>query len=98
VQELPQDIREIIQKVKEGKLHIEFEHKGLTPSADSLSQSINRLSFSLLVVAIILGSSLIVVAKVPPLIYHIPLVGIIGYGISAVLTLGLLIKLKRSSN
>ncbi|PSR12666.1 MAG: hypothetical protein DA408_05645 [Bacteroidetes bacterium] len=97
VQELPQDIKEIIQKVKEGKLHIEFEHKGLMPFADSLSQSINRLSFALLVVAIILGSSLIVVAKVPPLVYHIPLVGIIGYGISAVLTLGLLIKLKKSS-
>ena len=55
LRELPEDLREILRKVKEGKLHIEFEHKGLQPTADKLSESIKLLSYTLLVVAIICG-------------------------------------------
>ncbi|MCB0707056.1 MAG: AarF/ABC1/UbiB kinase family protein [Saprospiraceae bacterium] len=87
LRDLPEDIREILRKIKEGKLHIEFEHKGLQPSAEKLSGSINLLSYTLLIVAIILGSCLIVVAKVPPFYFNLPILGIIGFGISAILSL-----------
>jgi ubiquinone biosynthesis protein len=93
--ELPEDIRQILQKVKAGRLHIQFEHKGLEPSADSLSNSIKLLSYSLFVVALIIGSALLVVAKVPPLYEGIPLLGLVGFAIAAVLSVGLVVALRK---
>lgn len=97
LKELPEDIREIIQKIKTGKLRIEFEHKGLQPSADSLSNSINKLSYSLLVVAVILASAMIILAKIEPIVYNVSALGLIGFGISAVLALRIFIFRKKKN-
>jgi ubiquinone biosynthesis protein len=94
LRELPEDVREILRKVKEGKLHIEFEHKGLQPMADKISESIKLLSYTLIVVAIIIGASLIVVAKIPPLIDGVALWGIIGFGLAALLALRTIFSLR----
>jgi ubiquinone biosynthesis protein len=96
IQELPADIRKIIRKVKEGKLHIEFEHKGLDPSVAQLSYSIKQLAYTLLVVAVILASAIIVVAKVPPFWHNIPIIGAIGFGIAALLSLRVLFSLGKT--
>ncbi|WP_020538886.1 ABC1 kinase family protein [Lewinella cohaerens] len=95
LRELPEDLREILRKVKEGKLHIEFEHKGLQPTADKLSDSIKLLSYTLLVVAVIIASSLIVVAKIPPLVNGFALWGIVGFGIAALLALRTIFSLRK---
>ncbi|MGH1433459.1 MAG: ABC1 kinase family protein [Lewinella sp.] len=97
LRELPEDLREILRKVKEGKLHIEFEHKGLQPTADKLSESIKLLSYTLLVVAIIIASSLVVVAKIPPLVNGFALWGITGFGLAALLALRTIFSLGRRS-
>ena len=98
LKELPEDIREIIHKIKEGKLHIEFEHIGLETVSNDFSSSINRLSFTLIVVAIIIGSSLLVVAKTPPLYKNLPIIGIIGYVIAALMMLRAFYAFKKHGN
>jgi ubiquinone biosynthesis protein len=95
---LPEELESIIRKVRQGKLHIEFEHKGLTPLYEKMETVSNRIAFTLLLVALILGSSIIVVANVPPFVYNIPLVGFIGFLISGFLALRLLFSIMRHGN
>ena len=94
IKDFPHDVREIIKKVKEGKLHIEIEHKGLEPFGDSLSKSINRLSYAMILVAIILASALLVMANVPPLYNGVPSFAIGGFLVAAFLALRLIYKMK----
>ena len=95
--DLPQDIREILYKIKEGKIHLEIDHNRLDPFANSLSNSINRLSYSLIVVALILASSIITLAKSPPLYNDISLIGIIGFGISIFMAIVLIRYISKSN-
>ena len=97
VREFPSDIKSIIQKIKEGKLHVEIEHKGLNPFANRLNKTVNRLSFTLIIVAMIIGSSLIVVAKVPPFYKSFPLFGVLGFSLSGFLTLWLMYAIRRAN-
>lgn len=94
---LPQDIREILYKIKEGKLHIEIEHNGLRQFSNALSNSVNRLSYTLIVVSLILASSILTLSKTPPLYYDISLIGIVGFSVSIFMAL-ILIRYLRKSN
>ncbi|MBT8228874.1 MAG: hypothetical protein KJO50_01345, partial [Bacteroidia bacterium] len=90
LRQLPEDTREIIQKVKDGKLHIEFEHKGLDPFYRNIDIITNRLSFTLLIVALIIGSSIIINAEIKPFIYGISAIGFIGFVLAGFLVIRLL--------
>lgn len=86
---LPEDVMEVMRKVRQGRLHIEFEHKGLEPLMRELDMVSNRLSFAIIIAAMILGSSLLVLAHVPPFIYNISALGFVGFVISGLLALRL---------
>jgi ubiquinone biosynthesis protein len=86
---LPEDVMEVMRKVRQGRLHIEFEHKGLEPLIRELDMVSNRLSFAIIIAAMILGSSLLVLAHVPPFIYNISALGFTGFVISGLLALRL---------
>jgi len=96
LQELPDDIREILRKVKEGKLHIEFEHKGLMPFGKELSGSIYHLSYAMIIVAALIASALLIIANVPPYYDDVPVSGIIGIGLSLVGILRLLYLVRKT--
>jgi ubiquinone biosynthesis protein len=90
LKDLPSDVRSIVNKINEGKLHVEIEHKGLEAIANSFNKTVNRLSFTFIIVAMIIASSLIIVAKVPPFYQNISLLGVIGFVLSGLLTLRLI--------
>ena len=82
-----------LAKAKSGKLHFEFEHKGIEPLLNNLDVVSNRLSFAVIVGSLIVGSSLITLSGIPPLYKGIPIIGIIGFVISGLLALGPLIAM-----
>ena len=91
----PQDFREIVKKIKKGKLHIEFEHHGLQPLYKTLDTVSNRVSYAIVVAALIMGSALIVLAGIPPFVFNIPVIGLIGFIISGLMALWLIISIIR---
>ena len=93
---LPTEIRAIVMKIKKGELNIKFEHKGLEHFISELDKASNRLSFSLIIASLIIGSSLIVQLDKGPLIFGFPVFGILGYLIAAFLGLWLVIAIIRS--
>jgi ubiquinone biosynthesis protein len=55
----------------------------------------NRISFSILIAALIIGSALIVISETPPLIYGISLIGIILFLAAAIMGIWLLVAILR---
>jgi len=93
---LPSEIKLISAKVKKGEIKIQFEHRGLDNLITGLNQTGNRLSFSLIIAALIIGSSLIVHSDKGPQIYDLSVVGILGYLIAAFFGLWLVVTIIRS--
>ena len=61
-----------------------------------IDKSSNRLSFSLLIAALIVGSSLIMQTEKGPLLFGFPILGFLGYLIAGFLGLWLAIAILRS--
>jgi len=97
VDTLPDDINTILKKIKEGKLVIVHEHKGLKEFQDASSSAVNRLVFAVIIAALSIGSSLLVMAKMPPLVNGIPLLGAIGFLLSAILGFYIVISIFRNN-
>ena len=93
---LPGDSYEIVKKIKKGTLKIEFHHQGLSKFISEMDKSSNRISFSLVISALIIGSSLIIMANRGPLIYGFPVLGILGFVFAGLLGLGLAIGVLKS--
>ena len=94
--ELPSQVREALRKLLHGQLRAEFSHVGLEHLSQEMHRSSNRISFSLIISAIIVGSSLIINLGKGPLIYGFSALGIIGFFIAGLLGLGLAIAILRS--
>ncbi len=95
MKELPFEIREIIEKVKNGTIKMDIEHKGLDPMLGTHERISNRISFAIVLASIIVGSSLIVLSKIPPLWNDVPVIGVVGFIAAGLLGFWLLISILR---
>jgi ubiquinone biosynthesis protein len=93
---LPSELKYILRKVKKGRMNLIFEHRGLDRLILELDKSSNRLAFSLIIAALIVGSSLIIVSGKGPFLFGLSIFGILGYVIAALLGLWLVIAIMRS--
>ncbi len=92
----PRDLKELINRINRNKFKIHLEHRGLEKLIADLDKSSNRLSFSLLIAALIVGSSLIMQTEKGPLLFGFPVLGFLGYSIAGFLGLWLAIAILRS--
>lgn len=93
--DFPYEIREILEKIKSGKIKLDIEHKGLNPIIQSYERTSNRITISIILASIIIGSSLIIHSKLPPLWNNIPVIGLIGFLAATILGFVLLISIFR---
>lgn len=93
---LPRDLKEFINRVNRNKFKIDLEHRGLEKLITDLDKSSNRLSFSMLIAALIIGSSLIMQTDKGPMLFGFPMLGFLGYSIAGFLGLWLAIAILRS--
>jgi len=92
----PFELRKITQKVGRGELSFTLQHKGLEKLILELDRASNRISFALVVAAIIVGSSLIMRMEVGPYLFGYPLLGIVGYVMAGLLGIWLVVAILRS--
>jgi ubiquinone biosynthesis protein len=93
---LPRDMREILNKVNRNKFKIDLEHRGLDLFSKELDKSINRLSSSLLIAALIIGSSIIMQTDKGPLLFGFPIFAFLGYTIAGLIGFWWVIAIIRS--
>jgi len=95
IQQFPKDMLVITRLIKQQKLSVKFEHRGLEIMLATHDQISNRISFSIIIAALLIGSALIVISKTPPFFYGISLIGIIGFVAAAIMGIWLLIAILR---
>lgn len=93
---IPEDMRDILKQIKQGKSRIGFEHRGLENLIFEMDRSSNRISFSLIIASLIIGSSLIITTNLGPYLFGFPLFGLMGYTIAGILGIWLIISIFRS--
>ncbi|MFZ3047412.1 MAG: AarF/ABC1/UbiB kinase family protein [Desulfatirhabdiaceae bacterium] len=93
--QFPQDILDITRMTRQQDLVINLRHEGLDQMRATHDQISNRISFSVIIAGLIVGSALIVISETPPMIYGISLIGIIGFLAAALMGVWLLIAILR---
>jgi len=96
--DMPGEIREIIKFVKRGEIKIDLETKSLLPVMKTWDKDANRLAFAIVNASILLSSALIIMAKVPPMWQDVSVPGMIGFGLSGLMALRLLLAIMSSGH
>ena len=76
--DLPETLNSTISKLEEGDMKVKLE-------LEDISELANQLSVSLILSALLLGSSLALLSDVGPTFFDIPLLGLVGFVFSAIL-------------
>lgn len=95
VQEFPGEVLDILQKLKQQKLSINLKFEGLESMLETHDQISNRISFAIIIAGLVIGSSIIVISEIPPLVFGISFLGIIIFVTAALLGLWLLWNILR---
>jgi ubiquinone biosynthesis protein len=93
---LPQQIRMLFRKMTRGEVRINIHLAQLPHLIRDIDRSSNRLAFSVITASIIIASSIIIHSAQGPMLFGLPMFGLIGYVLAAVLGLWILIGILRS--
>lgn len=93
---LPRETELLMRRVKHGHFAIELQDRGLQNLMLEMDRASNRISFSLIIAALIVGSSLILNKPVGPMMFGFPLFGLLGYLFAGILGIWLVIAILRS--
>ena len=93
---LPRDLKEFINRINRNKFKIDLEHRGLDKFTADFDRSINRLSISLILAAMIIGSSIIMHTNKGPQLLGFPVLAFTGYTVAGLIGLWLVYAIIRS--
>jgi len=98
VEQGPRSVRQLLRKLMRGRLQILFRHENLEHLITELDRSSNRIAFSMIVAAIILGSAIVLQTSIGPNLPYteVPILGLLGFLLAGLLGLWLVIAILRS--
>jgi ubiquinone biosynthesis protein len=99
LEKLPSQISGLVELVRQGKLDVHLSHRGLSPS-------INRLVLGMLTSSLLLGSSILLAFKAPPLLFtngfwglkDLSLLGLVGFVVSLLVSVRLMLAINKSGH
>ncbi len=94
--DLPENIRDVARRLERGELKLGVEVVGMEGVKREMDRASNRLVYGLVVAALIVASSLVMQTSRGPLLFGYPVLGIFGFVIAGILTVGLAIAILRS--
>lgn len=94
--DLPRGLISALQKLEEGKLKMELEHRNLDEISVRIERSTNRISLAMLVSALIIGSSLVTIPREALILERFPFLGIFGFAVSFLIALALIVSIIKS--
>ncbi|WP_136516362.1 ABC1 kinase family protein [Geomonas edaphica] len=93
---LPRDVKEILNKVNRNKFRIDLEHRGLDRFSKELDRSANRLCLSLIIAALLIGSSIAMQGNRGPMLWGLPAFAFFGYTCAGLVGIWWMIAILRS--
>ena len=79
---IPIQFSGVLSRAEEGNLSLNIQHYGLHEPISELDRTINKVSLSLIVAALIVASSLLVAAQIPPLLWGYSALGLVGLSVA----------------
>ncbi|MGD2269244.1 MAG: AarF/ABC1/UbiB kinase family protein [Desulfobacterales bacterium] len=95
IEQFPKEMLDIARLIRRQKLTLNIDQRGLEKMRITQDQTSNRISFSIIIAALLIGSALIVISKTPPFFLGISLIGIIGFLAAAIMGIWLLVAILR---
>lgn len=96
LKKIPDQMLSILNKVEKNQVKITMKQEGLENLEREINTLTNKLSLSLLVSSLIVGSSIVIHADVKPKIFGVPLLGLVGYTFGLIVGFGFIISAIRS--
>jgi len=94
---LPDDINAILTKFRQGKFQVRVHHEHLENLSKTVDKGSNRISFALIIAALLVASSMLVPQQGTVLgLFRLQTMGIVGYVIAAIIGVWLIISIIRS--
>ncbi|HZQ66707.1 MAG TPA: AarF/UbiB family protein [Gaiellaceae bacterium] len=95
--EAPYQVHDVLESLRDGQIEVGFVHKGLDEFMHKLDVAFNRLVVALVVAGGLVGSSLIgILAKSGPHVLGLHVISLIGFAVSGLLGVWLMIGVVRS--
>ncbi len=98
LRDLPDEARSIIKTIKKAELKVSVSSGNLKQVLRTFDKDANRLSYALIVSALLLSSALLLHTHTPPVWHEVSILGIVGLIASATMGLWLLIAIARSGH
>jgi len=95
LQDLPGGLQRVLRLLEEGGTTINFQHRGLDRLDDTINDASNKITVSVIIGSLIIGSSLIIRADVGWKVYDFPVLGVVGYLLSGILGLWVVFDILR---
>ncbi|HRR08606.1 MAG TPA: AarF/ABC1/UbiB kinase family protein [Rhodothermales bacterium] len=86
---LPIEGREIMRQLRKGRLKVQIEHYGFDPILEKMHRGANHLTLALITSALLLSSSLALLAPLAHTFFGMPTISFIGYMLSILMSLRL---------
>ncbi|MBI3835957.1 MAG: AarF/ABC1/UbiB kinase family protein [Planctomycetes bacterium] len=98
VRHAPRQLRDVMRRIGDGGWRLHVKHENIDRLANELDRSSNRIAFSVVIAAIIVGSSVVVAARTDETVlgFRVQTLGMLGYIIAGVLGLALTWAIYRS--
>lgn len=90
MEEFPSDLKNAIRKINSGQIKVDLTHKGIDPMVHTLQRITKQLITTFIMVALIIGASLLIVFEIHPLWKSISVLGILSFIIAVILGFGVL--------
>jgi ubiquinone biosynthesis protein len=95
MQQIPENLQRILQRIEEEDLQINFHHTGTENLENTFSASMNRLTVGIIIGSLLIGSSLVITTGVKPLLWGFPAIGILGFLVSGLLGMYIIVSILR---
>ena len=90
--DLPRDLQVLMEKLRKGEVVIKVKQSGFESLIEAFNWTGSQIASSIILAALIVGSSLVTHAKAPPVWNGVSVIGIIGYIFSALIGFMLLLS------
>ncbi len=98
LRDLPDEARDLIKTIKKAEIKLSISSTNLKQVLRTFDKDANRLSYALIVSALLLSSALLLHTHTPPVWHEVSILGILGLIASATMGLWLLIAIARSGH
>ncbi|HWR57691.1 MAG TPA: AarF/ABC1/UbiB kinase family protein [Thermodesulfovibrionales bacterium] len=92
----PKQMKRIVQKILRDDIHIKLSHSGLDRFITDMDRSSNRITFGLIISAILVSSAIMHSTGAGPKVFGLSVLGILSFGMAFLMGIWLIISIIRS--